>query len=43
MDVNNYNGFKTQIREVLVRTKAVLDVYVLNTKPKFGGNKISLQ
>jgi SanA protein len=38
-DVSKRNGFKTDIREIFARTKAVLDIYVLNTKPKFGGKK----
>lgn len=37
----NY-GFKTQLRERLARVKAVLDIYILNTKPKFYGEKIEI-
>jgi len=32
-------GFKVYMREYLARVKAVLDVYVLRTKPKFLGKK----
>ena len=35
-------GFKTQLRERLARVKAVLDIYILNTKPKFYGEKIEI-
>jgi len=30
-------GLKTQIREAFARVKAVLDLYILNTRPKFLG------
>jgi SanA protein len=36
-DVPNRYGFKTMLREYLARVKAVLDIYVLNTQPKFPG------
>lgn len=42
-DVSKYNGFKTKVREVFARTKAVLDIYFFNTKPKFSGDKIGLK
>lgn len=32
-------SFKTRVREFFARTVAVIDVYVLNTQPKFLGNK----
>ncbi len=32
-------AFKTQLREYLAKTLAVIDVYILNTKPKFLGEK----
>jgi SanA protein len=35
-------GLKTKIREIFARTKAVLDVYILNTQPKFLGETISI-
>jgi len=34
--------YKTQIREAFARVKAVLDLYLLNTKPKFLGPKIEI-
>lgn len=51
LDVSAYNaqkvsasyGFKTQLREYLARVKAVLDVYVLNKKPKFLGEPIEIK
>lgn len=37
--VGGYGGLRTRGREVLARTKAVLDVYVLGTQPKFLGEQ----
>lgn len=36
-DVPNRYGTVTSVREYLARVKAVLDIYVLKTKPKFPG------
>ncbi|MDQ3110422.1 MAG: YdcF family protein, partial [Bacteroidota bacterium] len=36
-DVPDRYGFKTMLREYLARVNAVLDIYVLNTEPKFPG------
>ncbi len=36
-DVPNRYGFKTMLREYFARVKAILDIYVLNTQPKFPG------
>ena len=36
-DVPENLGFKTSVREYFARVKAVLDVYVLKTQPKFPG------
>lgn len=36
-DVPDRYGFSTSVREYFARVKAVLDVYVLNTQPKFPG------
>ncbi len=36
-DVPNRYGLKTMLREYLARVNAILDVYVLNTEPKFPG------
>ncbi|WP_269540104.1 SanA/YdcF family protein [Cerasicoccus fimbriatus] len=41
-DVSYAVGFKTQVREQLARVKAVLDIHVLNTEPKFLGKEIYL-
>ncbi len=41
-EVNALNAFKTKAREFLARTKMILDLYVLNTQPKFLGPKISI-
>jgi len=41
-DVTNRYGLRTQIREYLARTKAILDI-IINTQPKFLGPKINLQ
>ncbi len=51
LDVSAYNaqkvsasyGFKTQLREYLARVKAVLDVYILNKKPKFLGEPVEIK
>lgn len=40
-DVNQKQGLKTQIREKLARVKVYFD-YLLNTKPKFLGEKIEV-
>ncbi|MGB0177627.1 MAG: SanA/YdcF family protein, partial [Owenweeksia sp.] len=39
-DVIGAGGFRTKVREVGARVKMVLDIYVLNTQPKFLGEKI---
>lgn len=41
-DVTSRYGLRTQIREYLARTKAILDI-IINTQPKFLGPKINLQ
>jgi SanA protein len=41
-EVNVFNSFKTKAREFLARTKMVLDLYVLNTQPKFLGPKVKI-
>jgi SanA protein len=41
-DVDAYNSFRTNCREQLARIKAVLDVYVLGTKPKFLGPRVEI-
>ncbi|NBG65010.1 SanA/YdcF family protein [Acidiluteibacter ferrifornacis] len=42
-DVSDYSGFKTQLREKFARVKVLLDIYLLNTKPKFLGEKIEIE
>jgi len=41
-DVSFTTGFRTMVREELARVKAVLDVKVLDTEPKFLGPEIKL-
>ncbi|WP_309386730.1 SanA/YdcF family protein [Cerasicoccus frondis] len=41
-DVSFTTGLKTHLREELARVKAVLDLHVLNTEPKYLGKKIYL-
>ena len=42
-DVTARNGFKTRVREVLARVKLLLDIHVLGTRPKFGGERVELK
>jgi SanA protein len=37
------NGLKTRFRERFARVRAVLDVFILRTKPKFLGEKIKIE
>jgi SanA protein len=41
-EVDAFNGFRTKLREKLAKVKAVLDVYVLRTKPRFLGEQIAI-
>lgn len=41
-DVDVYGGLKTRFREVLSKAMCVLDVKILQTKPKFLGEKIKI-
>jgi SanA protein len=41
-DVTDYTAFKTQLREKFARIKMLLDIYFLNTQPKFLGEKIEI-
>jgi SanA protein len=41
-DVDAYNSFRTRIREQFARVKTVLDVWLLNTRPKFTGSRIRI-
>ncbi|NOZ33832.1 MAG: vancomycin high temperature exclusion protein [Chlorobi bacterium] len=41
-EVTGINGTKIRFRELFARVKALLDIYILKTKPKFLGEKIHL-
>lgn len=41
-DVSFTSGLKVQIREKMARVKVLLDLYLLNTQPKFLGDKIAI-
>lgn len=41
-DVNRASGLMTHLREYLARVNAVLDVTLLQTKPKFSGPKVQI-
>lgn len=41
-DVDVAAGFMTRLREVLARTKMMLDLYVLRTQPHFLGEKVKI-
>ena len=41
-EVNKHYSFKTRIREYFARVKCVLDIYILDTSPKFLGDKIKI-
>lgn len=36
---SNHSGFQIRLREVFARTKAFLDLYIMDTKPRFLGPK----
>jgi SanA protein len=42
LDVNVFNAARTLIRECFARTKMMLDLYILNTQPKFLGSKVRI-
>lgn len=42
-DLHGKFGLKTRIRERFARVKAILDVFILNTKPKFLGKEIRIK
>ncbi len=42
-DLHGKYGLKTRIRERFARVKAILDVFILRTKPKFLGDKIEIK
>ncbi len=41
-DVGSRYGFKTNLREKFARVKTILDIYLLDTKPKFYGEKVNM-
>ncbi|HIF9138889.1 TPA: SanA/YdcF family protein [Photobacterium damselae] len=41
-DVTAFNGFRTKIREILARTRAYIDVNILHSQPRHGGDKIKI-
>lgn len=41
-DINGTKALKVKLREYLARVKVILDLYILNTKPKFFGDKIEI-
>ena len=41
-DLSGMNGIKTHIREYFARFKTVLDIYILNTNPKFLGESLTI-
>lgn len=41
-DVTRAYGFKTEMREYVARFKAVIDLYLLHTKPKFLGPSVRI-
>jgi SanA protein len=41
-DISFSSGMKVQLREKMARVKVFLDLYILNTKPKFLGKKIKI-
>lgn len=42
-DVNQYAGFKTNVREVFARVKLFIDIFLINQQPKFLGDKIEIK
>ncbi len=41
-EVRGADGIKTRFRELFARIKALADIFILNTKPKFLGKKIKI-
>jgi len=42
-DVNPQMAFRTKMREIFARVKVIFDLFVLNTQPKFLGEKIPIE
>ena len=41
-DVDSYNGFQTNVRELFARVKVFIDIFVTHEEPKFLGDKITI-
>ncbi len=41
--VSGVGSLKTEMRECLARTKALLDIHLLKTEPKFSGEQVTIQ
>ncbi len=41
-DIQGRYGYRTKVREVLARVKLMLDIHLLHTKPRFGGEKVEV-
>jgi SanA protein len=41
-EVDAYDGFLTRCRELLAITRAVLDIYVFDSGPKFLGDRVPI-
>ena len=41
-EVNGIDASKVRFRELFARIKALLDIYILHTEPKFLGRKIEI-
>ena len=41
-DIEGRSGLKVRLREVFARVKAYLDLYILNTQPRFYGDKVNV-
>jgi SanA protein len=41
-DVTTYSGFKTKSRELFARVKVYIDIYILNTQPRYLGDPIDI-
>jgi SanA protein len=42
-DVNQYAGFKTNIRELFARVKLFIDLFIIDQQPKFLGEQIEIK
>ena len=42
-DIHDASGFKTRVREIFARVKAVIDLYIIKQKPRFLGDKVNIK